>query len=374
MSQASNLYSAPIDQCAAAILANGRTVTVLVQGDMGSGKSSLLTMINDELVDGSGNHTHVPCYFDCTTKDLGDIMIPNILNIDHMGHEGTPFVSFATNEELGIHLGKPIILMLDEYGKSNPAVKNALLRLMLERKVGNQALHPDSIVFATTNLGGEGVGDLLMPHQNNRITTITMRKPSSQEWIEWGINHGIEASLLGWVKDNPQLMQSFQDVADPDDNPYIFHPQEVRTSFVTPRSLEKASDILKNRDKVEDATTTGLLVGTIGDRGAMDLMSFVSMADQLPSLESIKKDPKNAILPTSAAAVCMVVYRTLSTIERDWIDAWMDYMLRLDAEAQGLFANGVRVTKYAKRSVVMTNKKFTQWALDNNHMFASDKR
>jgi hypothetical protein len=368
MSQATSMYAPNIEQTAAAILANGSETTILVQGHMGTGKSSILTMLAEQLP------THIPCYFDCTTKDLGDIMIPNIMNIDHTGESSTPFVSFATNEELGIHLNRPIILMLDEYGKSNPAVKNALLRLQLERKIGNQALHPDSIVFATTNLGGEGVGDLLLPHQRDRVVVITMRKPTSQEWIEWGVNNNIDAAVLGWVKDNPQTMQSYEDVGDPETNPYIFHPQEQRTAFVTPRSLEIASKLLKNRHLVEEATMTALLMGAIGERGAMDLMTFVAMGDELPSLESIKQDPHNATVPTSAAAICMVVYRTLATLDREWIDAWMDYLLRLDNEAQGLFANGVRAPNYAKYSLVVTNKKFTQWALDHSYMFAADKR
>jgi hypothetical protein len=48
--------------------------------------------------------------------------------------------------------------------------------------------------------------------------------------------------------------------------------------------------------------------------------------------------------------------------------------VRLDKEAQGMFANGVRNPKYAKQSMVMTNKKFTKWAMDNNYLFASDKK
>ena len=42
------------------------------------------------------------------------------------------------------------------------------------------------------------------------------------------------------------------DVGSPDDNPYIFHPRSTRTAFVTPRSLEVASDWMKVRDKFDD--------------------------------------------------------------------------------------------------------------------------
>lgn len=361
---AQQLYSLNLDQIANMLKAGGHKRTVLVQGHMGTGKSSLLKSLAAELPE------HTACYFDCTTKDLGDIMIPKLKDLD-----GMDYVQFATNEELGLHLqNKPIILMIDEYGKANPMVKNALLRLMLERQVGSYKLHPDSVVFATTNLGAEGVGDLLPPHARNRITIITARKPSHMEWIEWGINNGIDHSLLGWVKDNPQLFHSFEDVTRPEDNPYIYHPRDQRASFVTPRSLEAASDWLREREYMDDQSVTAALMGTIGDRAAMDLMAFVKLSDHLPTLDSIKKDPANAVLPETAAGVCMVVYRTLASIEADWIDPWMDYLMRLDKEAQALFANGVRAPRFAKQGVVMTNKKFTEWAMQNGYLFAADKQ
>ena len=358
-----SMYAINLDQIAGLIRGVGRKRTVLVQGHMGTGKSSLLWTLAGAMP------THQPCYFDCTTKDLGDITLPSLATADEQG-----YVTYATNEELGAHYKKPIILMIDEYGKANPAVKNALLRLMLERKIGSYELHPDSVIFATTNLGAEGVGDLLPPHARNRITVVTARKPSNMEWIEWAINNGVDHTLLGWCKDNPQLFNSFDDHPNPDDNPYIYHPKQQRAAFVTPRSLEAASDILKARDGMDDQTVTAALMGTVGNRGAMDLMAFVKLADQLPSLDSIKKDPLGAKVPTSAAAVCMVVYRTLACIEREWLDNWMVYLNRLDPEAQGMFANGVRAPKYGKQSIVMTNTKFTKWAMDNGHMFAADKR
>ena len=114
-------------------------------------------------------------------------------------------------------------------------------------------------------------------------------------------------------------------------------------------------------------------MGTIGDRAAMDLMAFVSLSDQLPSLESIKSDPMSAKVPDSAAGVCMVVYRTLAALEREWVTPWMKYLERLHPEAQGLFVNGVRDPKYSKSSMVFQNKEFTQWARVNNYMFAADK-
>ena len=71
---AEQLFAQSIDECAESILATGNKVTTLVQGHMGTGKSSILKMLAKELPE------HVPCYFDCTTKDLGDLMLPKILS------------------------------------------------------------------------------------------------------------------------------------------------------------------------------------------------------------------------------------------------------------------------------------------------------
>ena len=360
--QAQSMYQIDLPQCVDLIAVVGSKRTVLAQGHMGSGKSSMLHMLGEKLP------KHRKIYFDATTKDLGDIMIPSMQSIEKDG-----CVRMIPHEELGLHIDGPIILMLDEYGKANPAVKNAMLRLMLERKVGSYSLHPDSVVFATTNLGSEGVGDILPPHARNRMTVVQIKKTNNMDLIEYGINNNWDHSLLGWVKDNPHLMHSFEDIKDPSENPYIFDPRAQRAAFVTGRSLEAASDILKVRAGFDDITLTAALMGTIGDRGAMDLMAFVSLSDQLPTLQSIKDNPKSAKVPDSAAAICMVVYRTLSALDKDWLNSWMDYLPRLDTEAQAMFANGVRAPKYSKQSMVMTNKKFTEWAMKNNHLYTADK-
>jgi energy-coupling factor transporter ATP-binding protein EcfA2 len=352
-----NLYALSLDQAVNLVATVGTQRTVLLQGHMGCGKSSTLDTLAEMFPD------HHACYFDCTTKDLGDISIPS-LNTD----EG--YVKYLPNEEFGLHTGKPVILMVDEFGKANPAVKNALLRDMLER----DRFPEGSIIYATTNLGAEGVGDLLPPHARNRIITVEIAKPTPEALLEFGINDNWDHSVLGFIKDFPQVLQSFQDVPNPADNPYIMHPKEQRTAFITPRSLHSTSDTLKMRDQLDDVTLTAALIGTIGERGALDMMAFVKLADQLPSLQSIKQDPDNAPVPTSASAVCMVVYRAVSMIERDWVDAWITYLRRLDKEAQGLFVNCIRANNYGKRDLIMQSNSYGQWAVDNNYMFAADKK
>ena len=364
--QAQHMYAQAMQEAENLILGVGVKRTILLEGPMGCGKSSMLGSLAAKLPD------HIPCYFDCTTKVSGDVAIPNIAHMDN----GQGYVTYLTNEELGAHLDKPIILMVDEFGKAERDIKNSLLRILLERKIGSYTLHPDSIVFATTNLGAENVGDMLPAHARNRIIVLRLKKPTNMEWLEdFAIPNSLDPVVCSWAKDNPQLFHDFQDVPNPDDNPFIFHPQAPSSEqFVTPRSLHAVSDIMQVREHFSDDLLTASLMGTIGKRGAMDLMAYVKIGDQLPSLESIKTDPSNAKVPTSPAAVCMVVYKAAQTMGRDWVDAWMTYLVRLDKEAQGLFVNAARNDKYPHRKIVMTNAKFSEWARDNGYMFAADKK
>ena len=118
-----------------------------------------------------------------------------------------------------------------------------------------------------------------------------MRKPDNMEWITWGIENGVEHTLLGWAKDNPQIFASFEGIEDPDENLYIFHPRAVgRAAFVRPRSLEAASAWLKEQEHIDSHSMTAVLEGTIGDRAAMDLRAFVKRAEQLRSPDLLTSD------------------------------------------------------------------------------------
>ena len=308
-----------LDNAVQAIAWLGSDITHMLRGDMGSGKSSTLPMV------GEIRPTHTQCYVDCSNLDLGDVMLPDISEMRQTVSEEIQsavdkavtteirkYVTYAPNEAFGIHLNVPVIIMLDELGKANQSVQLALTRLMQERQLGNMKLPEGSIVYATTNKSSEGVGDMMRMHTCNRLTFVNLRKSNNMEWIDWGINkkgRKINPIVLGYAKDNPQIFAAFEDVERPEDNRAIFHPKDPsRVSFVTGRSLEKASHILDQREKFDTHTLTCLLMGTVGTETGKDMMTFVTLADKLVKREDILKDPNNAPLPQDASSTCMVSF------------------------------------------------------------------
>ena len=364
ISQVSNdKYHLTINETADLIATIGMFTTVFVQGHMGTGKSAILWILAKMFP------THKPIFLDCTTMvDSADMFMIKY------SEDGLTFKTIPM-EDLGLHLpDQPIILMFDELGKANRSVLLSANRVMLERKHSTYTMHPDSIVFANSNLGEEGVGDILPAHTRNRIAIVNMKKGDNDAAIEYGINNNFDPVLLGWYKETPDLFASFQQYTNPEENQHIFHPMSNRASFFTNRSGEAASNILKKRHLLSPIALTAALIGTIGEHSAHSLVTFIAMADELPTLEQIQNDPMNAPIPSSDAAAVLVVYRSIATIERAWVTAWFTYMNRLRPAMQSLFVNGVRQPNYSRRDYVAQNKSFRDWCTANNYQFTDDKK
>lgn len=331
----------------------GDSVTVLVTGPMGCGKSSILKSLASRFPD------YHSIYLEAQTLDLGDLQMP-VPKGD--------VVSFVPNEALGIHLDKPVILMLDEIGKASRAVLNACLRLMLERKLGGFSLPQGSIVFATTNRMSEGLGDVIPPHLRNRLCQVSVTKPTAMQWIEeWAIPNRVHPVIIGTVMEFPQMLEDDIYIEDPGNNNYIFHPKSPRTAFVTPRSLEKASCILNQTKGMSDDVRIHALFGTVGEAAAMDIMTMHRLDEELPAWEKILKDPEGVKVPKSAAAACMLVAKACMRIERETFADWMLFCGRMTKETQALFAR--TIMRGDKRALAATNREFVSWASSNSFLF-----
>jgi ATPase family associated with various cellular activities (AAA) len=346
----------------------GSDVTVIGQGEPGIGKSSMLKAVAQRYPN------YEMAYIDCTLLDLGDFALP----YTEQTETDLKVTKFAPNARFKFQSGKPVIVMLDEIGKAMKAVKNVLLTLMLEKRIGDVKLPEGSIVFGTTNLATDGVGDSLEAHARNRVCFVTVRKPhagfggdgsvDNDSWGAWALDNEIAPEVIAWVKQFPQALESYTDQAQRD-NPYIFNPTRAgQTAFVTPRSLEKASHIAKKRSALGEAVTITALAGTIGESAARDMQAFFTVVDKLPTWEAIMDSPNSAKVPDDAVAKCILVFSAISRVDKDTLGKWLKYADRLDKELQALFARSI-VKSSTKQSMAVSNKDFVKWATDNQWLF-----
>jgi len=343
------------EECVQAIAATGTTDihgcgnTIIVQGETGTGKSAMLADLQKIFPN------HVPLYFDATTKEAGDAMMPKIEVVD-----GRNSLVFVPASDLGFYLEKPVILMLDEIGKATRPIQNVLCRVMLERRIGEFQLPEGSVVFGTTNLADEGFGDNAPAYMRNRVNFVTMRKPNAQEWIEnFALLNNIHPTVIQSVSEFPQMLGSYRDFEKPGDNQYVFDPRQPLPTFCTPRSLELASRMLFRTASMSSHVRTHLLIGLVGERASMDIMAIDALHAELPRWEEVVKKPSTATVPKQAGAMCLFVYTAIQNVENETVAPLMMYLDRLTKEAQALFASAI--LRSPKATTVCAERPFIDW-------------
>jgi hypothetical protein len=345
-----------LSQAATLIRHNPETV-FLLQGEPGIGKSSLLEALAEDL-----GYEHA--YIDVPNMDLGDICMPVV---DHQ----TRTTKYYPNARFKLHEGKPVLIMLDEFSKGADPVKNMLHPLFEKAnpRLGDVPLPRSpqpSIVFLTGNLTTDGVGDSLKAHTRNRIVPLHVRKPNAEEWVMWGARHDIAPEVLAFVSRYPQTLESYLDAVQKD-NPYIYNPRKPQTSFISPRSLHTASNIVKARQHYDADSLIAALTGAIGEAGARDLQAFIAFADQLPTWESIIKNPEHATIPENPGACAVVAFGAISKVAKETIDSFMTYIGRFEPEWQATFC--IQMARNPqKQKIAFASRAFANWVSANQDL------
>ena len=365
------------NELAQAIALTGHLEPALVEGDMGSGKSALHQLIFDYLKDHEPTTSYTMIYIDCTTKlDSGDSFMIKY------SKDGATF-HHVPHEELGLYLDGPCIIMFDELGKCSRSYQLSVRRFMLERIGAGKKANPKTIIFATTNLGMEGVGDLIPAHHLDSMTLFRLRKPSHIESVEYGSRIGVDPIILQCIHDHPEWSHSFTDYLDGDgrvmDNcpTAIYQPhKEDQGKFYTPRGGMRCDVWVKARHELNENQLRAALVGKLGREAGTTLATYVELHDKLVTDKEIQADPHGCKIPSNkdgsvhAGATCMVVYRILNNIERFWSDEALTFIQRLPNTAQSLFFNTVNNGDYMHADVVHQNTQYRIWCDANAHQLA----
>ena len=167
---------------------------------------------------------------------------------------------------------KTIVLFLDEMNSAAPSVQAAAYQLILNRRVGTYKL-PDNvmIVAAGNREADKGVTYRMPAPLSNRFVHLEI-KVDFDDWFAWAVANDIHKDVVGY------LTFAKKDL-------YDFDPKSPSRSFATPRSWSFVSDVLEDDD--DEATTTDLVSGSVGEGLAVKFMAHRKVSAHLPNPSDI---------------------------------------------------------------------------------------
>ncbi len=251
------------------------------------------------------------------------------------------FLPFGDLRKL-LEATEPTICFLDDLGQAPACVQAAAMQLILARQVNGHKVS-DAVVFvAATNRREDraGVTGILEPVKS-RFATILELEPDADEWTEWALKHKMPPAIIGFVHFKPSLLNTKEATSD-----IVNHP--------CPRTIAHAGLLIKaGLDKIE------VLSGAVGAGCATELIGFMRVYEQLPTIAAILLDPKEAIVPNEPSALYAIVSTLVDKINDENADKILIYGNRLPKEFSILL--GRDVTR--KDKTLANCKAFKDWIL-----------
>ena len=361
------------------IKAVGHLRTVVIQGENGVGKTSIFhELCRDPMF---ANHIKTNPV-DCMQLSDGSVWMPDVDREQGVSRE-LPNERFGVskNNQKGVNGARPVLVFLDEILKTRQYIKDMIAPMIYDRRNGSYHFVEGSVICCATNLAMEGLGDIIQPHLKSRLITVTMAKPTCDEWVQHATDFGMAAEVIACADEHPMWFDSFLDYMPngkhhgkvmSKDNAVPFNPSEAQDGYVSPRTLHIASDVVHNKDAMDTDTMQAALEGTIGATAAEALAAYIRFGQDNPSFDEVRADPAHARVASSPVAQIVMAFKLVTnTQDRDDAEAATEYVARLKGEMQNLFVNRVANTT-SRLSHFLTVAPF-QKMLAANKIYFSNK-
>lgn len=226
-------------------------------------------------------------------------------------------------------------------------VRQALMGLVLDRKLGNYTLPENYRIVMASNRAEDGTFAHTMSKAMGTRACHVVLEPNADEWLEWAKKANIDPRTRAFIKMNKDLLNQ------PD-------PTAKGNSFPCPRVWTKAA----KANDLPPHIRAKVLAGYLGETVGLKYHQFLEVFAELPDLRKIAKDPANADIPQKIDVVYLLVNALANAATVSTVDAYAAYMARMNEDHQALFFRELkRVNPELSGLPVVTD-----WNLKNAHL------
>lgn len=288
----------------------GERVPLHIWGACGVGKSQIVAQVADDL-DFE--------FLDVRAVQLDPVDLRGLPRIKEDQTEWVPPKFLPT-------AGKGI-LFLDELTSAPQMTQAGCYQLVLDRKLGEYVLPDGWVVIAAGNPASERGVHFSMPRPlRNRFVHLEL-EADLNDWCKWAVGAGVRPEIIAFLRFKPDLLHTADATSD-------------ANAWPTPRSWEMASNVLRgiaNRQKTTFLSGASefeaqLLDGTVGPAAAAELIAFLRLFRQLPSIDEILLNPEMAPLPAETSAQIAIATALGRAMTDNSVARGLKYLDRMPTE------------------------------------------
>ncbi len=219
------------------------------------------------------------------------------------------------------------ILFLDELTSAPQMTQAGCYQLVLDRKLGEYRLPDGWVVIAAGNPASERGVHFAMPRPlRNRFVHLEL-EADLDDWCKWAVKACVRPEIIAFLRFKPDLLHTADATSD-------------ANAWPTPRSWEMASNVLSGiarRQKTALLAGTSefeaqLLDGTVGQAAASELVAFLRLFRQLPSIDEILLNPATAPVPTETSAQIAIATALGRVMTDSSVGRGLTYLDRMPTE------------------------------------------
>jgi len=221
------------------------------------------------------------------------------------------------------------LLFFDEMNAAPQLVQAAAYKIVLDRMVGDQHIHPKVMIACAGNLiTDRAITNRTSTAMQSRLVHLKL-EVDHNSWIEWAITNKVDHRIIGFLQFRPELLHNFS--ADHNDN-----------TFPCPRTWHFLSKILKGLDTVTTQELP-LVMGTVGQGAAIEFMEFTKYYTNLPTFEDMVKNPALVTIPIEPSILYALTSLIASRANEDNIDQLVKIINKLPLEFQVVTVRNILV-------------------------------
>lgn len=194
------------------------------------------------------------------------------------------------------------ILFFDEVDRTDIGVLNALLQIVLDRRINGHMLGPNVRILMAGN-GESDKGTVSLTEAARSRAVHVYAKFDLETWIGWARNENIPAHLIGWAKFNPD---EFKNGADKH-----FGEGFSEVAMFTARTAEMAAYVYEKAKEMQnegifkvDDILPALMQGCITKSKATLYLGYIERVySKAPTPEEIVADPEGVEVPTDPSTL-----------------------------------------------------------------------